>query len=210
MTWHGASLCGWAGPCRPLTPESPRSRAWSYAFGGVGVVAACVTPVVATGAWLLLTDGEMAADVASSGDLMPLGPGDCRDAGRGAARPAGVSVARLSRGQSARVRAQLLAATCSSASHVVRRRAERREQPHEHLVGRRPCRRPDPRPARPRSARPWPAWPRAGRAASRQTPRWPRPAAAAARRAPRAGPRRAESAIALAWWAFSSHRSSRR
>lgn len=36
------------------------------------MVAACVTPVVATGAWLLLTDGEIAADVASSGDLMPL------------------------------------------------------------------------------------------------------------------------------------------
>ena len=33
---------------------------------------ACVTPVVATGAWLLLTDAEMAADVARSGDLMPL------------------------------------------------------------------------------------------------------------------------------------------
>lgn len=54
------------------TPESPRSNAWSYAFGSVGVVAACVTPVVGTGAWLLLTDGEMAADVATSGDLMPL------------------------------------------------------------------------------------------------------------------------------------------
>ena len=55
-----------------ISPESPRSRAWSYACGGVGVVAACVTPVVATGAWLLLTNGEIAADVASSGDLMPL------------------------------------------------------------------------------------------------------------------------------------------
>ena len=55
-----------------LSPQSLRSRAWSYAFGGVGMVAACVTPVVATGAWLLLTDGEMAADVAANGDLMPL------------------------------------------------------------------------------------------------------------------------------------------
>jgi cytochrome c-type biogenesis protein CcmH/NrfG len=63
--WLGSSMSS-------LSPESPRSRAWSYAFGGVGVVAACVTPVVATGAWLLLTDGEIAADVATSGDLMPL------------------------------------------------------------------------------------------------------------------------------------------
>ena len=56
----------------PLSAESLRSRAWSYVCGGVGVVAACVTPVVATGAWLLLTDGAMAADVATSGELMPL------------------------------------------------------------------------------------------------------------------------------------------
>ena len=55
-----------------LSPDRPRSRAWSYVFGGVGVVAACITPVVATGVWLLLTDGEMAADVAASRDLMPL------------------------------------------------------------------------------------------------------------------------------------------
>ena len=56
----------------PLLREVTRTRAWSYAFGGVGVVAACVTPVVATGAWLMLTDPDLAADVATSGDLMPL------------------------------------------------------------------------------------------------------------------------------------------
>ena len=71
MTWHGPRYV-LVSSMSPLSPESPRSRAWSYAFGSVGVVAACVTPVVATGAWLLLTDGEIAADVASSGDLMPL------------------------------------------------------------------------------------------------------------------------------------------
>ena len=49
-----------------------RASAWSYVFGGVGVAAACVTPVVATGTWLLLTDGGLAADVATTGDLMPL------------------------------------------------------------------------------------------------------------------------------------------
>jgi hypothetical protein len=51
--------------------ERPRG-AWSYVFGGVGVAAACVTPVVATGTWLLLTDAGLATDVATSGDLMPL------------------------------------------------------------------------------------------------------------------------------------------
>lgn len=53
-------------------PITHRKSAWSYVFGGVGVMAACVTPIVATGAWLLLTDGGLAADVATHGDLMPL------------------------------------------------------------------------------------------------------------------------------------------
>ena len=48
------------------------SRAWAYALGSAGVVAVGVTPVVATGAWLLLTDTDLAAGVASNGELMPL------------------------------------------------------------------------------------------------------------------------------------------
>ena len=56
----------------PSTAITTRSRAWGYVFAGVGVLAACVTPVVATGTWLLLTDSGLATDVATSGDLMPL------------------------------------------------------------------------------------------------------------------------------------------
>ena len=56
----------------PRLSDPHLSRAWAYAFGGAGVVALCVTPVVATGAWLLLTDTDLAAGVASNGDLVPL------------------------------------------------------------------------------------------------------------------------------------------
>jgi len=56
----------------PASAVSVRARAWSYVLGGVGVLAACVTPVVATGTWLLLTDPGLASDVAENGELMPL------------------------------------------------------------------------------------------------------------------------------------------
>ena len=56
----------------PSTVISPRSRTWSYVLSGTAVVAACVAPVVATGAWLMLTDAGLATDVATTGDLMPL------------------------------------------------------------------------------------------------------------------------------------------
>lgn len=56
----------------PASAVSVRARAWSYIVGGGAVLAACVTPVVATGAWLLLTDPGLASDVAENGELMPL------------------------------------------------------------------------------------------------------------------------------------------
>jgi hypothetical protein len=59
-------------PMSPTATVSIRARAWSYVMGGVCVLAACVTPVVATGTWLMLTDAGLAVDVAKSGDYMPL------------------------------------------------------------------------------------------------------------------------------------------
>ena len=50
-----------------------RPRLWpSYALTGAGVLAACATPIAALGVWLLLTDPVVAADVATTGDLLPL------------------------------------------------------------------------------------------------------------------------------------------
>ena len=50
-----------------------RPRAWpAYALAGAGALAACATPIAALGVWLLLTDPVVAADVATSGDLLPL------------------------------------------------------------------------------------------------------------------------------------------
>ena len=56
----------------PAVAATARARAWSYTLGGAAVLAACVTPVVATGTWLLLTDPGLASDVAENGELMPL------------------------------------------------------------------------------------------------------------------------------------------
>ncbi len=56
----------------PRVMVSSRPRVWSYVVAGAVLAAAGVTPVVATGAWLMLTDAGLATDVASSGDLMPL------------------------------------------------------------------------------------------------------------------------------------------
>ncbi len=56
----------------PRVAVRSRTRAWSYVVAGAALAAAGVTPVVATGAWLLLTDPGLGAGVATSGDLMPL------------------------------------------------------------------------------------------------------------------------------------------
>lgn len=56
----------------PRVMVSSRPRVWSYVVAGAALAAAGVAPVVATGAWLMLTDAGLATDVASNGDLMPL------------------------------------------------------------------------------------------------------------------------------------------
>lgn len=56
--------------------DRPRQRhrfSWSlFAIRLAAFVTALVTPVVGLGAWLLLADPAVAADVAASGDLWPL------------------------------------------------------------------------------------------------------------------------------------------
>ncbi|HUU34285.1 MAG TPA: hypothetical protein VMW48_09480 [Vicinamibacterales bacterium] len=49
-----------------------RGRTWSYVIGGVGAIAACVGSVVAMGAWLVVADPAVAADVAAQRDLWPI------------------------------------------------------------------------------------------------------------------------------------------
>lgn len=57
---------------RPRIKPS-RSRIWtSRAAVTAGVMALCVTPVVAVGAWLVMSDPVVAADIAADGDLWPL------------------------------------------------------------------------------------------------------------------------------------------
>lgn len=50
-----------------------RTRRWtSRAILALGVLALCVTPVVSVGAWLVMSDPAVAADVAAEGDLWPI------------------------------------------------------------------------------------------------------------------------------------------
>lgn len=57
---------------RPRIKPS-RSRIWtSRAMTSLSLVALAVTPVVAVGAWLVMTDPVVAADVAAGGDLWPI------------------------------------------------------------------------------------------------------------------------------------------
>lgn len=57
---------------RPRIKPS-RSRIWtSRAAVTAGLVALCVTPVVAVGAWLVMSDPVVAADIAADGNLWPL------------------------------------------------------------------------------------------------------------------------------------------
>lgn len=56
-----------------LALASPRSFSWSsLVMRALALVTALVTPVTGLGAWLLLADPAVAADVAASGDLWPL------------------------------------------------------------------------------------------------------------------------------------------
>jgi hypothetical protein len=53
--------------------KPPTSLVWtSRAMTGLGIVTAIATPVVVVGAWLLMTDPAMAADLAATGDPWPL------------------------------------------------------------------------------------------------------------------------------------------
>ena len=57
---------------RPRIKPS-RTRRWtSRVVLAAGVLALCVTPVVSVGAWLVMSDPAVAADVAAEGDLWPL------------------------------------------------------------------------------------------------------------------------------------------
>ncbi len=49
------------------------TRRWtSRAILALGVLTLCVTPVVSVGAWLVMSDPAVAADVAAEGDLWPI------------------------------------------------------------------------------------------------------------------------------------------
>jgi hypothetical protein len=54
-----------------ITPS--RTRRWtSRTLLALGVLALSVTPVVSLGAWLVMSDPAVAADVAAEGDLWPI------------------------------------------------------------------------------------------------------------------------------------------
>lgn len=54
-----------------LTPS--RTRRWlSRVFLALGVTTLVVAPVVSVGAWLVMSDPALAADVAAEGDLWPI------------------------------------------------------------------------------------------------------------------------------------------
>ena len=54
-----------------IKPSRSRRYTWRVVVA-IGVVALCVTPVVAVGAWLVMTDPAVAADVAAEGELWPI------------------------------------------------------------------------------------------------------------------------------------------
>jgi len=54
-----------------IKPSRSRRYTWR-AVVAIGVAALCVTPVVAVGAWLVMTDPAVAADVAAEGELWPI------------------------------------------------------------------------------------------------------------------------------------------
>ena len=54
-----------------IKPSRSRRYTWRVVVA-ISVVALCVTPVVAVGAWLVMTDPAVAADVAAEGELWPI------------------------------------------------------------------------------------------------------------------------------------------
>lgn len=64
-------------------PKQRTRRSWFPV--GVTVVlvgVACLTPVAAAGTWVLLTDADVAAEVAGSGNLWPLAAAIARGIGQ--------------------------------------------------------------------------------------------------------------------------------
>ncbi len=56
-----------------LRIKTSLTRRWtSRAILALGVLTLCVTPVVSVGAWLVMSDPAVAADVAAEGDLWPI------------------------------------------------------------------------------------------------------------------------------------------
>ena len=60
----------------------PRRSWFLVAVTTTGIVAACLTPVAAVGTWLLVTDAEVAGEVAADGSLMPIVKAIAHAAGR--------------------------------------------------------------------------------------------------------------------------------
>ena len=64
-------------------PVQRTRRSWfSFGVTVVTVGVACLTPVMAVGTWVLVTDAEVAAEVAGSGDLWPLAAAIAREIGQ--------------------------------------------------------------------------------------------------------------------------------
>lgn len=60
----------------------PRRSWFLVVVSTAGIVAAGLTPVAAIGAWMLVTDAEVAAEVAAAGSLMPVLTAMAQAAGR--------------------------------------------------------------------------------------------------------------------------------
>jgi hypothetical protein len=64
-------------------PAQHHRRSWPLvAVTTLGLVAACLTPVAAVGTWLLVTDAEIAGEVAAAGSLMPIAKAIAQAVGR--------------------------------------------------------------------------------------------------------------------------------
>jgi hypothetical protein len=62
--------------------QHPRRSWFLVAVSTAGIVAACLTPVAAVGTWLLVTDAEVAGEVAAAGSLLPIANAIAQAVGR--------------------------------------------------------------------------------------------------------------------------------
>ena len=60
----------------------PRRSWFLVVVSTAGIVAACLTPVAAVGTWLLVTDAEVASEVAAAGSLLPIANAIAQAVGR--------------------------------------------------------------------------------------------------------------------------------